>query len=52
MTDEEKYEREYIANTLRAIQNRRFDAAANLIIKAIIGDKIHSLQRQGKSERD
>ena len=48
MVDEDKYQDDYIANTIRAIQNRRFDAAANLIIKGIIGNRIHELRKNQK----
>lgn len=48
MVDEKKYQEDYIAKTIRAIQNRRFDAAANLIIKGIIGNRIHELRKNQK----
>ncbi len=48
MVDENKYQEDYIANTIRAIKNRRFDAAANLIIKGIIGNRIHELRNNQK----
>ena len=52
MVDDRKWEEEYIANTIRAIQIRRFDEAANLIIKGIIGNRIHDLRKnQRRSEQ-
>lgn len=48
MVDEKKYQEDYISNTIRAIRVRRFDEAANLIIKGIIGNRIHELRKNHK----
>jgi hypothetical protein len=49
--EEKKYEEEYIKNLLHCIQYKRFEEAANFIIKGMLGEKIHELRGNKRNSK-